>query len=56
MTTEQIAALVRYFNSLMDDNATEEAKRLLELCPNLLNYDEAGNYVGPVSNENGWTP
>lgn len=53
---EQTAALVQYYNSLMDDNATEEANRLLALCPNLLNYDEAGNYVGPVANENGWTP
>lgn len=20
------------------------------------NYDEAGNWIGPVANENGWTP
>jgi hypothetical protein len=56
MTKEEIAELVKLYNEIMDYGVKADAEALLKDYPNLLNYDEAGNYVGPVSNENGWTP
>ena len=32
------------------------ADKLYSDFPALSNYDENGNWVGPIANENGWTP
>lgn len=34
----------------------ELAEILLEALPGIANYDSKGNWIGPVANENGWTP
>jgi hypothetical protein len=46
-------AVCRLFNSIDDDEVYEAVTRCY---PNLSNYDAKGNYIGPVANENGWTP
>jgi len=35
------------------DTALEE---FLREYPNIMNYDDLGNYIGRVMNEDGWTP
>lgn len=43
----------RLFNSIEDDDVLTV---VLRSYPNLINFDARGNYIGPVANENGWTP
>jgi hypothetical protein len=37
------------------DEGADFAETIYTARPGLLNYDEKGNYVGNVANENGWT-
>jgi len=43
----------RLFNAIDDDDVIEA---VLRCYPNLIKFDAKGNYIGPVANENGWTP
>lgn len=36
--------------------AEEALEEFLVEFPNIMNYDNKGNYIGNVRNENGWTP
>lgn len=36
--------------------AEGELDDFMSRFPNIANYDSRGNYVGSMSNENGWTP
>ena len=52
------AELVCAFNVLADADAASDkdlAERLWNTRRGAFAYDEAGNYVGSVANENGWT-
>ncbi len=51
-----IGGLVQAYNCLDGLGLEKHAAAMLEKVPNLLQWDERGNYVGDVSNENGWTP
>lgn len=64
---KMIAAIVGEYQSLMARleaadthekaaQAEESLEYFLTKYPNPWHYDDQGNYVGPVSNENGWTP
>ena len=55
--------LIAQYNVLMDnyelqpDNHSKRALQdFLARFPNIPNYDEKGNWIGNVRNENGWTP
>jgi len=59
----ELVALVAQYEVLLDnyelqpDNHSSKAlKDFLAKYPGIPNYDSEGNWVGPVSNENGWTP
>jgi hypothetical protein len=43
----------RLFNEIEDDDVLTI---VLRSYPNLIKFDARGNYIGPVANENGWTP
>jgi len=54
--------LIAQYNVLMDnyelqpDNHSSKAlKDFLDRFPTVPNYDEKGNWIGNVRNENGWT-
>ena len=59
---EEIIANVALYNLLLDEVergaefADELLSEFLRKFPGIDNYDSAGNYVGPIANENGWTP
>ncbi len=53
---EHCAMWVRIYNRLHEMGEGVIAERLIARRPDVLNYDEHGNYVGPVQKENGWTP
>ena len=62
MTTAEHAALIEKRRDIMDRiDALETAGRfadadaLLQQNYWVINYDDAGNWTGPVANENGWT-
>lgn len=57
LKAQDIGACVRAYDLLAEgEHARPElADALLEQMPGLFNYDERGNWVGNVSNENGWT-
>lgn len=55
MKKEDIAEVVQLYDWLRLHGREEEAAALFHLYPSLLDYDELGNYVGRVQNENGWT-
>lgn len=49
---------IRALHVLEDDKAadfSELVHAVYDKVPGLLNYDEEGNWIGPVANENGWT-
>lgn len=62
----ELIALVAQYNKLLEDVESEDyfvaaaaedaLEEFLAEFPNIGNYDSRGNYVGSVSNENGWTP
>ena len=56
MKREEIAELVRQYDRLHESGRKEEAEAMLRMYPSLLDYDVYGNFVGRLSNENGWTP
>jgi len=62
MTREDLIALVAEYEALLerveegDLFAEEDLELFLEDYPNIGSYDSRGNFVGSVSNENGWTP
>jgi hypothetical protein len=61
MTKDEIIALVKTYETLLEDHEnSDEDEYLLEqflsIYPGIPNYDSEGNWIGPVSNENGWTP
>ena len=45
--------------NVLDEEGTEFdqkiVQKIFDKVPGLLNYDEAGNWIGSVANENGWT-
>lgn len=43
----------RLANSIDDDDVYAA---VIKSYPNLIDYDAKGNFVGRMSNENGWTP
>jgi hypothetical protein len=59
---EEIIAAVALYNQLLEEaelgfhRADEALAAFLRKFPAIDNYDSNGNYVGPVANENGWTP
>lgn len=54
--TEDVGLWVRMYNRLHEMGEDVIAERLLARRPGLLDYDERGNFIGGVRNENGWTP
>jgi hypothetical protein len=57
-----IVELVAQYETLLDnyelqpDNHSKKALRdFMERFPGIVNYDSKGNWIGNVSNENGWT-
>lgn len=59
----ELVALVAHYEVLLDnyelqpDNHSSKAlKEFLAKYPGIPNYDSQGNWIGSVSNENGWTP
>jgi hypothetical protein len=62
ITREDLIALVAEYEALLervaegDLYAEEELEYFLEDYPGIPNYDSRGNFIGSVSNENGWTP
>lgn len=61
-TRQEIIATVTLYNQLLDEaelgsyRADEVLNEFLRKFPGIDNYDSNGSYVGPVANENGWTP
>jgi hypothetical protein len=63
-TTEQIIALVAQYDRLLETLEREPHSvfaqgaltRFLRDYPGIPDYDNRGNYIGSVRNENGWTP
>jgi len=62
ITREDLISLVAEYEAILerveegDLFAEEDLELFLEDYPNIGNYDSCGNFVGSVSNENGWTP
>jgi hypothetical protein len=62
ITREDLIALVEEYNLLLERvengklHAEEDLEYFLEDYPNIRNYDSRGNFIGSMSNENGWTP
>jgi hypothetical protein len=64
--TKMTIALVAHYSQLLDRLESEDVnissqaeidlEVFLEEYPTVMNYDINGNYVGPIANENGWTP
>jgi hypothetical protein len=54
---ESYGAIVAAYNELAETEAyIDLADRLKNACPHIIAaYDERGQYVGSVSNENGWS-
>jgi len=61
-TTEIVTLVVRYEALLEAVEASASARNVkalkdfLKKYPGIRNYDDRGNWIGFVSNENGWTP
>lgn len=62
ITREDLITLVAEYETILerveegDLFAEEELELFLEDYPGIPNYDSRGNFIGSVSNENGWTP
>ena len=62
ITREDLISLVAEYEAILerveegDLFAEEDLELFLEDYPNIGSYDSRGNFVGAVSNENGWTP
>ena len=62
ITREDLIALVAEYEAILerveegDLFAEEDLELILEDYPGIPNYDSRGNFVGSMSNENGWTP
>jgi hypothetical protein len=56
MTKQELRDLLDAFEDASQREDEDFVEELLAAHPCLLNYDYNGNYIGPVSNENGWTP
>jgi hypothetical protein len=62
MTRTDLIALVAEYNEILerieqgDSFAEHDLEYFLEDYPNIGSYDSLGNYIGSMSNENGWTP
>jgi len=39
-----------------DNHSSKALKDFLRKWPNIASYDSRGNYVGRMTNENGWVP
>lgn len=60
----EAAKIVQWYNTVSElwertknPVYAETLDTMEELYPNVIrDYDEKGNYVGSVANENGWTP
>ena len=61
ITREDLISLVAEYEAILerveegDLFAEEDLAIFLEYYPGIVNYDSRGNFVGSVSNENGWT-
>lgn len=49
------ADLITSLHVLEDANMVDLVEEIYEEYPILANWDNNGNWVGPMSNENGWT-
>jgi len=63
MANEEIVRLVELYEILLgnyelqpDNHSSKALKEFLKKYPEIDNYDSKGNWIGPMSNENGWTP
>ncbi len=64
ITREELIDLVNQYEALCNfvdahpdnETAARELYYLTDAYPNIHLYDNKGNYIGPVRNENGWTP
>lgn len=63
--TNTLKEQIAHWNELEELNEHSDTMRALsplerellkDYRTHLINYDEHGNWVGPVRNENGWTP
>jgi hypothetical protein len=61
MARDEIILLVALYEQLVwnyefqpDNHSKRALEEFLRDYPNITNYDERGNYVGAVANENGW--
>ena len=63
LTRTEISELVAQYEILLgnyelqpDNHSSKHLKDFLRQWPGIPNYDSNGNWIGSVSNENGWTP
>jgi hypothetical protein len=62
LTRSEIVKLVEQYSILLgnyelqpDNHSSKALKDFLRQWPGIPNYDSKGNWIGRVSNENGWT-
>jgi len=53
---EQLLDAVESADLAQAEIAEGELDDFMSRFPNIANYDSHGNYIGSMSNENGWTP
>lgn len=58
---KEVIALVELYEVLLgnyeiqpDNHSSKALKEFLRAYPGIPNYDSRGNWIGSVSNENGW--
>lgn len=63
ISREELVRLVELYDVLLgnyelqpDNHSSKALKEFLKKYPGIPNYDSKGNWIGPMSNENGWTP
>jgi hypothetical protein len=62
LTRDEISKLVEQYEIILgnyelqpDNHSSKALKDFLRQWPGIPNYDAKGNWIGSVSNENGWT-
>jgi len=63
ISREELVRLVELYEVLLgnyelqpDNHSSKALKEFLKKYPGIVDYDSKGNWIGPMSNENGWTP
>ena len=63
ISREELVRLVELYEVLLgnyelqpDNHSSKALKEFLKKYPGISNYDSKGNWIGPMSNENGWSP